>query len=92
MSVYIIMQISQLFKSYRGLRKSLSGLNILRQNGHHFSDDIFKSIFLNENVLIFIEISFKFVPRDPINYIPALVQIMAWPPTRWQAIIWTNDS
>ena len=49
-----------------------------RQNGRHFADDIFKCIFLNENVWISIGISLKFVPRGPINNIPALVQIMAW--------------
>ena len=49
-----------------------------RQNGRRFADDIFKCIFLNENVWIPIKISLKFVPRGPINYIPALVQIMAW--------------
>ena len=49
-----------------------------RQNGRHFPDDIFKCIFLNENVLISIKISLKFVPNGPINKIPALVQIMAW--------------
>ena len=49
-----------------------------RQNGRHFADDIFKCIFLNENVLIPITISLKFVPKGPINNIPALVQIMAW--------------
>ena len=56
------------------------GFNTLRprQNGHHFADDIFKSIFLNENVLISIKISLKFIPKGPINNIPALVQIMAW--------------
>ena len=48
------------------------------KNGCHFSDDIFKCIFLNENVWISIEISLKFVPKVPINDIPALVQIMAW--------------
>ena len=46
--------------------------------------DIFKCIFLNENVWIAIKISLKFVPRSPVNNIPALFQIM-------QAIIWTND-
>ena len=58
----------------------LSYLNSLRprQNGRHFADDIFKCIFLNENVWIPIKISLKFVPRSPINNIPALVQIMAW--------------
>ena len=49
-----------------------------RQNGRHFADDIFKYIFLNENISIAIEISLKFVLKGPINNIPALVQIMAW--------------
>ena len=49
-----------------------------RQNGRHFEDDIFKCIFLNENVWIPIKISLKFVPKGPINNVPALVQIMAW--------------
>ena len=49
-----------------------------RQNGRHFPDDIFKRIFLNENVWISLKISLKFVPKGPINNIPALVQIMAW--------------
>ena len=49
-----------------------------RQNGRHFPEDIFKCIFLNENVKISIKISLKFVPKGPINNIPALVQIMAW--------------
>ena len=40
-----------------------------RQNGHRFADDVFKCIFL------------KFVPKVPINNIPALVQILAW--RRW---------
>ena len=37
-----------------------------------------KWIFLNEIIWISIKISLKFVPRGPINNIPALVQIMAW--------------
>ena len=55
-------------------------LNTLRprQNGHHFPDNIFKCIFLNENVWISIKISLNFVPKGPINNISALVQIMAW--------------
>ena len=48
------------------------------QNGRHFADDIFKCIFLNENVWIPTKISLKFVSKGPINNIPALVQIMAW--------------
>ena len=55
-------------------------LNTLRprQDGRRFADDTFKRIFLNENVRISIKISLKFVPKGPINNIPALVQIMAW--------------
>ena len=49
-----------------------------RQNGRHFPDDIFKWIFVNENVWISINISLKFVPRGPVNNIPTLVQVMAW--------------
>ena len=49
-----------------------------RQNGRHFPEDIFKWIFFNENVRISIMISLKFVPKGPINNIPALVQTMAW--------------
>ena len=48
------------------------------QNGRHFPDDMFKCIFLNENVWLSIKISLKFVPEGPINNIPALVWIMAW--------------
>ena len=47
-------------------------------NVRHFSDGIFKHIFLNENVRISIKIPLKFVPKGPINNIPPLVQIMAW--------------
>ena len=49
-----------------------------RQNGRHFPDDIFRRIFLNENVRISINITLKFVPKGPINNILALVQIMTW--------------
>ena len=49
-----------------------------RQNGRYFADDIFKYIFLNENVWIPIKISLKFLLKGRINNIPALVQIMAW--------------
>ena len=44
------------------------------------TDDIFKSIFLNENDRIPIQISLKFVPGSPIDNKRALVQVMAW---RW---------
>ena len=57
-------------------------VNTLRskQNGRHFPNDIFKCIFLNENVHVWIslQISLKFAPKVWINNIPALFQIMAW--------------
>ena len=40
-----------------------------RWNGRHFADDIFKCIFLNEDVKVLIKISLKFVPKGPINNI-----------------------
>ena len=60
--------------------QGMSKVNILRPkpNGRSFADDSFKRIFLNENVWISLKISLKFVPKGPINNIPALVWIMAW--------------
>ena len=55
-----------------------------------FPDDIFKCIFLNENVSILIKISLKFAPEVRINNIQALVRKNGLAPTRRQAIIWTN--
>ena len=49
-----------------------------RWNRQHFAEDIFNCIFFNEDVWISIKISLTFVPKGPINNIPALVQIMAW--------------
>ena len=59
----------------------MSVLNITlrpRQDGCHFPDDIFRFIFLNENIRIAINISLSFVPKGRIDNIPASVQIMAW--------------
>ena len=49
-----------------------------RQNRRRFTDDIFKCIFLNENVWISLNISLKYIPKVPFNNILTLVQIMAW--------------
>ena len=49
-----------------------------RQNGRHFANSIFKCISLNENIWVSIKIWLTFVPKGPINNIPALVQIIAW--------------
>ena len=45
-----------------------------RQSGRHFLD-FFKSILVNENVWISIEISLNFVSNYPLNNIPVLVQV-----------------
>ena len=49
-----------------------------RQNDPPFKDDILQYIFLNENIWMEFKISLKFVSKGLINYIAALVQIMAW--------------
>ena len=63
-----------------GHQQTCFWLNTLRprQNGRHFADNIFKCMFLNENVWIPIKVSLKFIPKGPINNISALVQTMAW--------------
>ena len=67
-------------------------INILRpkQNGPHFPYEIFILFFFTENVRNPIKISLKFVPKGPINNIPALVQIMAWRLPGDKPFIWTN--
>ena len=42
------------------------------------ADDKFSCNFVNENDRIPIQISLKFVPTNPIDNKPALVQVMAW--------------
>ena len=56
------------------------------QNGRHFAD-IFKRVFLDENIWICINISLKFIPKDPIDSIGSDNGLV---PNRRQAIIWTN--
>ena len=63
----LVIPFSQIFNSLRP-----------RQNGRRFPDDIFKWIFLNENVWISITISLKFVSRGLIKNNLWLVQIMTW--------------
>ena len=47
--------------------------SLLGQNGCHFTDDIFRFIFVNEKFCTSIKISLNFVPMGPINNKPALV-------------------
>ena len=56
---------------------------VCRQDGRHFADDIFKCIFVSEDVWMSIKISRKFVRKGPINNKSSLVQVIAWP--------WTGD-
>ena len=44
-----------------------------QQNGPHFADNIFRCIFMNEKLCIFIELSLKCVPKVSIDNNPALV-------------------
>ena len=60
------------YKGVHWISYSTLGLYILtytphEQNGCHFADDIFKRIFLNENVRIFIQLSLKFISKGPID-------------------------
>ena len=59
-----------LFTSFNSLRP--------RRNGRYNSDNIFKCIFLKENVWILTIISMKFVVRVQLTIFQHLVQIMAW--------------
>ena len=49
-----------------------------RQNSRRISDNIFKCIFLNENIWISNDIYLKFVSEGPTDNNTALVQIMDW--------------
>ena len=53
-------------------------LSKLTHWGQDIMADIFQCIFLNEYVCNSIKIALEFVPKGPINNIPALVQKMAW--------------
>ena len=46
-----------------------------RQNNRHFAD-IFKLIFVDENVCILIPLTF--VSNGPVNNMPTLIHVMAW--------------
>ena len=56
------------------------------------SQTTFSNVFswIKSVVCILIKVSLKFVPKGPIDHIPALVLDNGLAPNRWQAIIWTN--
>ena len=62
------------------------------QNGCHFADNIFKCIFVNEKFCIPIQISLKFVPKDPIDNNLGTGLDNGLAPNRLQAIIWTTNT
>ena len=63
---------------YGVLTGQYGNLSVPGQNGRHFTDDIFKCIFMNEKFCIPIGISLKFVPDGLIDNTSTLVQVMAW--------------
>ena len=62
------------------LAYALQGFNTLspRQNGRSFADEIWKCIFLNEDMWTSINISLRLDSKVQIDNIPALIQIMVW--------------
>ena len=68
----------KLWKSDQWLTKRYFNSSPPGQKDHHFADDVFRCIFVNENICIWIQISLKFVPERPFDNKSALVQIMAW--------------
>ena len=43
------------------------------ENGRHYTDDIFRCIYVNETICILIKTLLKFVPEGLIDNKPALV-------------------
>ena len=71
-------------QSVAGFLKGPQHIITLRpRRNWHFADDIFKCIFLNENVWIPIKISMKFVPKGPINNTPYSVQATSHYLNQW---------
>ena len=60
----------------------------LRQNGHHSADDIFKCIFMIENLCILIQMLLKFNSQKS-NWQWISIGLNIW--LGWQAVIWTYD-
>ena len=86
--IYKYKQLFVFLQNYSACKRVLGGnaasgntgvhLTLPGQNGHHFADNIFKCIFMNEKCCILIRISLKFVPNGPIDNKSSLFQVMAW--------------
>ena len=53
------------------------------KNGRHSTAHFLKCILVSENFCVLIQISLKFVHKDPIDNNPASFQVMTW--------CWTGD-
>ena len=78
-------------KFHATIYRKFPGCRYIRQGQHQwlthwgrdkiaaiFQTTFLKWIFMDEGVWISIEMSLTFIPKGPVNNIPALVQIMAW--------------
>ena len=50
----------------------------LRQNGHHFADDMFKFILLYKVIMLQLKFDWFIFPKGPIDNPSTLFQVMAW--------------
>ena len=60
------------------------------KNGHHFADDTFERIFLNEIIWISNKISLKYYLGYNWQIYVSIDSDNGLAPSRWQTIIWTN--
>ena len=67
--------INYIFEMYSRNYSSQADIFRSRQNGSHYTDDMSKCIIVNDNFRGFIQIP-QFLPRIPLNDMPALVQII----------------
>ena len=70
-------------------RLNLFNSSPLGQNGRNFADDIFKCIFLNENVRISIQFALESIPKGPIDNKCSIGSGNGLSPVWRQAITWT---
>ena len=90
--MYVLLIWTQHMRQFTGW--VISSVNTLkpRRDGRLFPD-ILEWIFLNEIIWISIKLSLKFIPRGPINNMPASFPIMACHrPGDKPLSIWTSDA
>ena len=76
-SIMVLISLSHVICYYLGLYCTQAACHFYTMVFSYYGD-IFKRIFLNENIKISIKVTLKFVPKGPINKSPSLVPIMAW--------------